>query len=203
MLHQSWEHLHQQFQLEHEVLSVLHWLMSLSSSHLVPGICLSGLATGSPSEMQQCFSLPSELHVLDADSWPTYHMHLTYRVSENKRGSYTVKSSDGMPLSKSPCLCEPQLKEHFSWLSFIFKIKIAAYYLSYHVQLFLPCGENPGENGDVSKLCPWLLGGLHLRFWYRWCLTTLLISLARKQARHRALVMQLSLSHLEISTLCP
>lgn len=100
------------------------------------GPALNSCATGSPTEMQWCFSLPSKLHVLDADDWPTYHMPLMHRISEDMRGYYTVNSYDDMPLSRRPCSCKPQWKEHYSWLSFIFKIKIIIYYLSYHSTCF-------------------------------------------------------------------
>lgn len=119
------------------------------------GPAVSSCTTWSPTEMQRCFSLPSKLHVLDAGIWPTYHMPLMHRVSEDKRGYYMVNSYDDMPLSRSPCSCEPQWKEHYSWLSFIFKIKIIIYYLSYHSTCFshVNTWEKPEENGNVSKLC--------------------------------------------------
>lgn len=69
-----------------------------------------------------------------------------------------------MPLSRKPGSCEPHWKEYYSWISFIFKIKIVC--LSYHSTCFpnVNTCEKSGQNGIVSKFCLQPLGGFKLGF---------------------------------------
>lgn len=82
----------------------------------------------------------------------------------------TVNSSADTPLSRKPGSCEPCWKERYFWLSFIFKIKIVIYCLSYHSPCFSPCKHmweirTEWHWQQVVLPAPWWV---LVRVWYLW-----------------------------------